>query len=233
MINFAENLNKMITAGLGGETEAPDSNVAVGYKLSTEEVSGAFITAEDVTKISASLDSDGEIHNSGVNLFDPGAYTPENFANIYDVNGVPLASSRLGIRFKIPAGTYRIKAFYNGITYLRLNVLKDSDDSFVSYSTLTLTAQSTSWRELSVAEDEYIVIYRGTVAGGFNIASCYIMLVPGTSEYPEYIPYSGEVRNVRAGEVIKIDATETVTNLWSTDGTISATLYTYEYTEGY
>lgn len=40
MINFAENLNKMITAGLGGETEAPRTEVAVGHRLQYLEVSG-------------------------------------------------------------------------------------------------------------------------------------------------------------------------------------------------
>lgn len=233
MINFAENLNKMITAGLGGETEAPDSNVAVGFTRTSEEASGDFISAEDVTKIEASLDSDGDIHVSGVNLFDPGAYTPRNLTEIYDVNGAKVSSSRTGIRFKLAAGTYRIKSFYNAITYLRLNVLKDVDDSFVKYEAITANSQNTVWHDFSVADDEYIVMYRGAVGTAFNIAAAFVMIVPGTTEYPEYIPYSGEVRSVRAGEVVKIDAKETVTNLWSTDGTISATLYTYKYTEGY
>ncbi len=40
MINFAENLNKMITAGLGGETEAPRSEVAIGYRVVYLDASG-------------------------------------------------------------------------------------------------------------------------------------------------------------------------------------------------
>lgn len=40
MINFAENLNKMITAGLGGETEAPRTEVAVGHRVQYLDASG-------------------------------------------------------------------------------------------------------------------------------------------------------------------------------------------------
>lgn len=40
MINFAENLNKMITAGLGGDMEAPKTEVAVGYRVVNLDASG-------------------------------------------------------------------------------------------------------------------------------------------------------------------------------------------------
>lgn len=46
MINFAENLNKMITAGLGGETEAPRTEVAVGHRLQYLDASGPVASFE-------------------------------------------------------------------------------------------------------------------------------------------------------------------------------------------
>lgn len=46
MINFAENLNKMITAGLGGETEAPRTEVAVGHRIQYLDASGPVASFE-------------------------------------------------------------------------------------------------------------------------------------------------------------------------------------------
>lgn len=46
MINFAENLNKMIVAGLGGETEAPRTEVAVGHRLQYLDASGPVASFE-------------------------------------------------------------------------------------------------------------------------------------------------------------------------------------------
>lgn len=40
MIRFAENLNKMIAAGLGGAMEAPSTEVAVGYRVRYMDASG-------------------------------------------------------------------------------------------------------------------------------------------------------------------------------------------------
>lgn len=46
MIRFAENLNKMITAGLGGALEAPSTEVAVGHRVRYMEASGPVATFE-------------------------------------------------------------------------------------------------------------------------------------------------------------------------------------------
>lgn len=46
MIRFAENLNKMITAGLGGALEAPSTEVAVGHRVRYMDASGAVATFE-------------------------------------------------------------------------------------------------------------------------------------------------------------------------------------------
>lgn len=46
MIRFAENLNKMITAGLGGAMEAPSTEVAVGHRVCYMNASGAVATFE-------------------------------------------------------------------------------------------------------------------------------------------------------------------------------------------
>lgn len=46
MINFAANLNKMITAGLGGETEAPHTEVAVGHRIQYLDASGPVASFE-------------------------------------------------------------------------------------------------------------------------------------------------------------------------------------------
>ena len=46
MINFAENLNKMITAGLGGEMSAPRTEVAVGHRLQYLDASGPVASFE-------------------------------------------------------------------------------------------------------------------------------------------------------------------------------------------
>lgn len=46
MIRFAENLNKMITAGLGGAMEAPSTEVAVGHHIRYLESSGAVASFE-------------------------------------------------------------------------------------------------------------------------------------------------------------------------------------------
>ena len=53
MIRFAENLNKMITAGLGGAMEAPSTEVAVGHRVRYMEASGAVASFE--TNIAAPI----------------------------------------------------------------------------------------------------------------------------------------------------------------------------------
>lgn len=55
MIRFAENLNKMIAAGLGGAMEAPRTEVAVGHRLRYMEASGAVASFE--TNIAAPIRS--------------------------------------------------------------------------------------------------------------------------------------------------------------------------------
>ena len=44
MIRFAENLNKMIAAGLGGALEAPRTEAAVGHRIIHKDASGAVAT---------------------------------------------------------------------------------------------------------------------------------------------------------------------------------------------
>ena len=55
MIRFAENLNKMIAAGLGGAMEAPSTEVAVGHRVRYMEASGAVASFE--TNIAAPIRS--------------------------------------------------------------------------------------------------------------------------------------------------------------------------------
>ena len=55
MIRFAENLNKMITAGLGGAMEAPSTEVAVGHRVRYMDASGAVATFE--TNVAAPIRS--------------------------------------------------------------------------------------------------------------------------------------------------------------------------------
>lgn len=46
-ITFAAQLNKMITAGLGGAMDAPETNVAVGFRFSEKTVSGNPVSFSD------------------------------------------------------------------------------------------------------------------------------------------------------------------------------------------
>lgn len=55
MIRFAENLNKMITAGLGGALEAPSTEVALGHRIRYMDASGAVANFE--TNVVASIRS--------------------------------------------------------------------------------------------------------------------------------------------------------------------------------
>lgn len=55
MIRFAENLNKMIAAGLGGALEAPSTEVAIGHHIRYLESSGAVASFE--TNIAAPIRS--------------------------------------------------------------------------------------------------------------------------------------------------------------------------------
>ena len=112
-LTFASNLTKMIDAGLGGEMVAPDTSVAVGYRMQYNLVSGPVASWNDPEgglpiNLIAAIEPIQDLHGQanpypaggGKNLFDKSATNTENgygAAQYIGITGEPTVSANYNI----------------------------------------------------------------------------------------------------------------------------------------
>lgn len=211
MINFAENLNKMITAGLGGETEAPHTEVAVGHRIQYLDASGPVASFE--TNIVAPL------RKLLVTMLPiqagSGDPSPENIRPISGRSYVTVTRSRKNLcstgEFVIPVnsarnlywegsltGTFTISADKSGITDVGnpnadrwIQVVVDGIERELMYSATSLTVTGTITS---------IKIY-GSLAYAKASGTVAIQIETG-SVATEYEPYDGSSAVIQLGQTV-------------------------------
>lgn len=224
MIRFAENLNKMIAAGLGGAMEAPSTEVAVGHRVRYMEASGAVANFE--TNIAAPIRSlrvdmqpiqagSGDpspdnirpitgrdavtVTRTGKNLLNP-AFSAFDLVSTYRAQKMPDTGFTLSIKDK--GNGADISGVYFGVTEYGINA-KGHVAWLVQNGTIKLAEKYTSaYRYVTIyptgQETLNKLLARFDIQAEFNTAAS------------AYEPYDGQSVTIQLGQTVyggTVDAT--------------------------
>lgn len=243
MIKFAENLNKMIAAGLGGALEAPRTEVAVGHRIRYLELSGTVASFE--TNIVAPIQSlrvdmqpiqagSGDpspdnirpitgrdsvtVERTGVNLFDVGQMHLNKRYNGSDYTGESAGT------FKLPPGTYVIKlnetSVFSGVAVARSKKPYPFTLSEADLNGTVNIQTASSHMATYVIDDTYPYIYVApstpTATTEADFANAKIQLELGSTP-SAYAPYDGASVTVQLGQTVYGGTVDVTTGVLTVD----------------
>jgi hypothetical protein len=258
MIRFAENLNKMIAAGLGGALEAPRTEVAVGHRISYLESSGAVASFE--TNIVAPIQSlrvdmqpiqagSGDpspdnirpisgrdsvtVTRTGKNLLDP-SYFEERGSGIYSVTEDQLVVNRSDGQSWSAITVYALKA--GTYTLSRTNAIgicavRTSDNNYSTDAKVLQTGVTSGTFTLASDGEIKIKVGYGVSADKYPF-STGIQLELGTSA-TDYEPYDGASVTVQLGQTVYDGTLDVVSGKLTVDRAIKTISAINVVTTGY
>lgn len=207
MIRFAENLNKMIDAGLGGALQAPRTEVAVGHRIQYMDASGPVASFE--TNVVAPLKK--LIVNMLPVQAGSGDPSPDNIRpisgrdsvtvtrtgkNLFDASVLTEQSSWKTVMLPLPPGTYTMSTSKpaNDIpVYFRL-----SSDSTLGSTTVVNNAHPVTQtiRDGDTAE----VVFR-RMSGDDSFSNYHYQIELGSTA-TDYEPYDGQSATIALGQTV-------------------------------
>lgn len=206
-MTFAAQLRKMITAGLGGDVEAPETGVAVGRTTVYTDLEAAPVQTFEtnaelpITNLKVWMEPIQDLHGQdapypaggGVNIMpvypvtktaDPSVTTD---GDIYTINGTADRYNQVTASemFTLPAGDYYFQAFTVSGTG-SANVQLRSVDGLTTYANIA-NSGGTAFNLTERTEVKFRITWN---AGTFTNLKIQCMVSKGTTAPTAYAPYS-------------------------------------------
>ena len=143
------------------------------------------------------------VHRTGTNLNT--IPNPMTQITCYDSGGGEI--TRWGYEIHLPAGTYTMKPTgfqENGKTYPYQRLCVVDANGFVSYTSFSAAAgASYNQRTITLEDGQWMINYHGSSTGsGYQVRSAHLVIVQGTKDITEDIPYEGDEYTITIGSTV-------------------------------